>query len=51
MNPFRRRRLGRTGLTLTALGLGGSSVGNLYRPVAEAEAADAIETALDAGIG
>ena len=51
MNPFQRRRLGRTGLTLTALGLGGSSVGNLNRPVVEAEAADAIEAALDAGIG
>ncbi len=51
MNPFQRRRLGRTGLTLTALGLGGSSVGNLNRPVAEADGADAIEAALDAGIG
>ncbi len=36
---------------LMALGFGGSSVGNLYGPIAEADGAMAIETALDAGIG
>jgi D-threo-aldose 1-dehydrogenase len=50
MNPFQRRPLGRTSLSLSALGFGGSSLGNLYRPVAEEEASAAIDAAFAAGI-
>ncbi len=50
MNPFQRRTLGRTSLSLTRLGFGGSSVGNLYQPVAEEEASNAVAAAHGAGI-
>ena len=50
MNPFQRRTLGRTSLSLTTLGFGGSSVGNLYHPVVEEEASDAVAAAYGAGI-
>ena len=50
MNPFQRRPLGRTSLSLTMLGFGGSSVGNLYRPVAEEDASGAVAAAYGAGI-
>ena len=38
MTPLPLRPLGRTGLRVTALGLGGAPLGNLFRPVAEADA-------------
>ena len=44
------RRLGRTDLFLTPLGLGGSSIGNLYRPVTEEDAREAVAAAYDGGI-
>ena len=44
------RRLGRTAVELTVLGLGGSQVGNLHRPVAEDVAARAIAAAWDLGV-
>ncbi len=50
MNPYQPRPLGRTSLSLTALGFGGSSVGNLYAPVSEADAMGAIGTAYEAGV-
>jgi D-threo-aldose 1-dehydrogenase len=50
MNPFQQRPLGRTPLSLTMLGFGGSSVGNLYHPIAEEEATDAIDAAYGSGI-
>ena len=50
MNPFQTRPLGRTSLSLTALGCGGSAIGNLYHPVSEEEASDTIEAAFAAGV-
>lgn len=50
MNPFELRLLGRTSLSLTALGFGGSSVGNLYGPVSEDDALGAIGEAYEAGV-
>jgi D-threo-aldose 1-dehydrogenase len=46
-----RRRLGRSGVTVTALSLGTAPLGNLYTPVAEAEAAGVIGDAFAIGIG
>ena len=50
MNPFQQRPLGRTSLSLTMLGFGGSSVGNLYQPITEEEASGTVEAAYRAGI-
>ncbi len=50
MNPFQRRPLVQTALSLTMLGFGGSSVGNLFRPVAEEDASGAVAAACGAGI-
>lgn len=50
VSPLPRRRLGRTDVKLTVLGLGGSSIGNLYRPVSERDAAGALECGWRAGI-
>ncbi|UQX89762.1 aldo/keto reductase [Jatrophihabitans telluris] len=44
------RRLGRTALTVSALGFGAASLGNLYRPVDEDTAFEAVQTAWAAGI-
>ena len=43
------RRLGRTGLQVSAVSLGGAAVGQQYGPVSVAEAGDTIHAALDAG--
>ena len=50
MSPTRRRRLGRTPLHLTQIGFGGAPLGNLFSPVAEADARAAVTAALDAGV-
>ncbi len=50
MNPFQGRPLGPTALSLTMLGFGGSSVGNLFRPVAEEDASGAVAAACGADI-
>lgn len=44
------RRLGETGLSVSSLGLGGATLGNLYTPVADEDARETIAAALDAGI-
>ena len=44
------RNIGRRTLRVTTLGFGGAPVGNLYAPLASAEAAAAIRTAYDLGI-
>lgn len=41
--------LGRTGLVTGELGFGAASLGNLYRPVTDADARATLESALDAG--
>lgn len=44
------RRVGATGLELSELGLGAAPLGNLYEPIAEANAQALLEAALSAGI-
>jgi D-threo-aldose 1-dehydrogenase len=50
MNPFATRTIGRTGLAVTAFGLGGAPLGNLFAPIAEPEAQALINAAWDEGI-
>lgn len=45
-----RRRVGRTSLEVTALGLGGAGLGGLYRDVGEHEARATIDRAWEAGV-
>ncbi|WP_116140758.1 aldo/keto reductase [Trinickia diaoshuihuensis] len=45
-----RRRIGRTSLEATALGLGTAGLGGLYRDVSEADARATLEAAWDAGV-
>ena len=44
------RTLGKTGLKVSALGLGGSSLGSHFRPVDEADAIRTVHLALDLGV-
>lgn len=46
-----RRRLGRLPITVTALGLGGAPLGDLYAILDEEAAIETVTTALDLGIG
>jgi D-threo-aldose 1-dehydrogenase len=48
--PFSRVALGRTGLSVTRLGLGGASIGGLFEPVADADASATVEHAWSIGI-
>ena len=48
--PLPTHILGKTGLGVTALGLGLAPLGNLYRAISDADARDTLETALDLGI-
>lgn len=50
MNPAATRRLGRTGVALTQLGLGGASLGELFDRVPEADALGTVEEAWRQGI-
>lgn len=47
---LQRRRLGRTGMVVTELSLGGVGFGGLYGPVAEQKATEAVHRAVDVGI-
>jgi D-threo-aldose 1-dehydrogenase len=44
------RAIGRTALTVTELGFGAASLGNLYRPVSDGDARNTAIAAIDAGI-
>src|SRR5262245_40728687 len=44
------RELGRTGLRVSVLSLGGAAVGQMYGPVPTAEVADCVHAAIDAGV-
>lgn len=44
------RALGRTGLSVSALSLGGAALGQQYGPISNADAADTIHAAMDVGI-
>jgi D-threo-aldose 1-dehydrogenase len=45
-----KRRLGRTGLELSPVGIGGVPLGEIYRKVPEPQARDTLDAAWDAGI-
>jgi D-threo-aldose 1-dehydrogenase len=45
------RTLGRTGVGITALGLGTAPLGNLYRTISDAAARETLDTAIELGIG
>ena len=51
MDPFRRRAIGNTPLSVTQLGMGGASLGDMRESLPEAQAAATIEAAHAAGIG
>ncbi len=44
------RTLGKTGLSVSALSFGASSLGGVFRPIDEAEGIRAVHAALEAGI-
>jgi D-threo-aldose 1-dehydrogenase len=46
-----RRTLGLTKVEVTRLGFGGAPIGNLFQAVSEADGADAVAAALEAGVG
>lgn len=50
MDILKRRPLGRSGVTVPALGLGGAPIGGMFRKVSEADACAALQAAWDAGI-
>jgi len=50
MRATDKRRLGRTKLDVTVLGLGTATLGNLYAPVTDADAHDTVKVAFDGGI-
>ena len=50
MDPTIKRPLGRSGVEVTQLGLGGASYGSIYREVSEQDALDTIAAAWDAGV-
>ena len=47
---MQRRALGRTGLSVSLVGFGGSSIGSVFRPVTQTEADATVRAALAAGI-
>lgn len=49
-SPLPLRALGRTGVKVTALGLGAAPLGNLYRPLLEHEARETLDTAIELGV-
>src|SRR5215218_4145644 len=44
------RPLGKTGLNVSVLSQGGAAIGQQYGPVSDAEAADTVHAAIDAGV-
>ena len=44
MNPLATRKIGKLDLSVTALGLGGTSHGNMYKALSEEKALEAIAT-------
>jgi D-threo-aldose 1-dehydrogenase len=51
MDPYLRRRIAKTALEVTQLGMGGASLGDMHENLPEAQAAATIEAAHAAGIG
>ena len=50
MDPAAKRTFGRVNLDVTAMGYGSAPIGNIFKPVAEEEAAAMVQGAWDAGI-
>ncbi len=50
MDPLKKVQLGKTGLEVTRLGMGGAPLGGLYKDVPEETAVDTVERALALGI-
>jgi len=50
IDPGQRRRLGRTSLSVTALGFGSAPIGGLYRAIEDADAIATVRHAWDLGI-
>ena len=50
MTSAATRAIGRTGLAVTTIGLGGAPLGNLFAPIAEADAQAVIRAAWDGGV-
>ena len=50
MDPLARRRLGKSGVELTAMGFGGAALGELFTRVSDADAEATLQAAWDAGI-
>jgi len=44
------KTLGRSGVAVTGLGFGGASIGNLYKEVSDAQAAETVRAAWDVGV-
>ena len=51
MNRFQQRRVGRTDLQVSVLGLGGAPLGDLYERIPRERALATLETAYRCGIG
>ncbi|HZO90800.1 MAG TPA: aldo/keto reductase [Chthonomonadaceae bacterium] len=49
-DPLERRRLGRSGLLVTALGLGGAGIGGGYGPVTDRDAIQTVQEAIAQGM-
>ncbi len=50
MEPFERRRLGRTSLELPRLGLGGAAFGNIFNVIPDSQADVTMDAAWEAGV-
>ena len=50
IDPAETRALGRTAVRVTRLGFGGAPLGNLFRPIPEAQAVDTVRAAWAAGV-
>jgi D-threo-aldose 1-dehydrogenase len=50
MNIREQRQVGRTGLSITATGIGGAGIGNLYKPVPSSDVQEVLGLAWDRGI-
>ncbi len=50
MEPFERRRLGRTSLELPRLGLGGAAFGNIFNVIPDSQADVTMDVAWEAGV-
>src|SRR6218665_4066682 len=51
MQASQQRKLGGTDLKVSAFALGTAPIGNLFRPITDAETAAMFRTAWDAGVG